>query len=124
MSLSGRGRPSHVPTDAARKQVEALASFGVTQEDIARVVGIAPKTLRRHYREILATAEIRANSMVAQSLFKKATGDGPAAVTAAIFWMKTRARWKEFVVQEHSGVLTLESLVSESYRGPGPSNKP
>jgi hypothetical protein len=80
------------------------------------VISVAAKTLRKYYAEILATAEIRANSMVAQSLFKKALGDGPAAVTAAIFWLKTRANWKETVVQEHAGTMTLEALVGESYK--------
>ena len=47
---------------------------------------------------------IKANSAVAQSLFKKATGDGPQSVAAAIFWAKTRMGWKETVVNEHGGV--------------------
>ena len=29
-------------------------------------------------------------------------GDGPQAVTATIFWLKTRARWKETTVSEVS----------------------
>ena len=42
----------------------------------------------------------------AEFLFEQATGqrgDGSAAVTAAIFWLKTRARWKETIATEHSG---------------------
>ena len=47
-------------------------------------------TLRKHYAEVLATAAVKANSMVAQSLFNKATrGDGASSVSAAIFWLKT-----------------------------------
>ena len=65
--------PAHQPTDATRKQVEALASYGVPQDDIAKVIGISALTLRGHYAEVLATASIKANSMVAQSLFNKAT---------------------------------------------------
>ncbi|HEV7253715.1 MAG TPA: hypothetical protein VGN97_11575, partial [Mesorhizobium sp.] len=41
---------------------------------------------------------------VAENLFRKATGEGREAVTAAIFWLKTRARWKEVSVHEHAGV--------------------
>src|SRR5579871_4648756 len=37
----------------------------------------------------------KALCQVAQSLYKKAIGDGPQAVTAAIFIMKTRGGWKE-----------------------------
>ena len=36
-------------------------------------------------------------------------GDGPQIVTAAIFWLKTRARWKETVVNEVS-VATADPL--------------
>ena len=99
----GRGR-LHQPTDASRKQVEALASFGVPHDDIARIVGISDVTLRRHYAEVLATAAVKANSMVAQSLFTRATkGDGASSVSAAIFWLKTRGRWREHDVHEITG---------------------
>ena len=97
--------PSHEPTDASRKQVEALASYGVPQEHIARVIGISDRTLRSHYAEVLATAAIKANSLVAQSLFNKATkGEGSSSVTAAIFWLKTRARWRERDIHEITGL--------------------
>src|SRR5690242_14363816 len=42
------------------RQVEAMAAYGVPEESIARVVGIDPKTLRRHYREELDTGQIKA----------------------------------------------------------------
>lgn len=93
-------RRSHKPEPSLRRQVEAMAAYGVTEPDIARVIGIDPKTLRKHYRDELATGHIKANSKVAESLFRKAIGDGPQSVTAAIFWLKTRARWKETMVNE------------------------
>ena len=43
----------------------------------------------------IASGGIKANARVAESLYRKATGEGREAVTAAIFWLKTRARWKE-----------------------------
>jgi hypothetical protein len=94
------GRPAHKPDPAIRRQVEAMAAYGVPEADISRVVGVDPKTLRKHYREELDTGQIKANSKVAESLLRKATGEGPQSVTAAIFWLKTRARWKEVVVNE------------------------
>jgi hypothetical protein len=99
----GPGRPKHDPTPEQRKQVEAMASYGIPQEDIAKVIGICHVTLREHYRDELDSAQAKANAMVAQSLFKKATSDGTQSVTAAIFWLKTRAGWKETVVNEHAG---------------------
>src|SRR5919107_4365711 len=89
------GRPPHQPTEATRKQVKALAAYGVPQDEIGKVIGISKPTLERHYREELDRGEVEANAKVAESLFRKATGDGAQAVTAAIFWLKTRARWKE-----------------------------
>jgi hypothetical protein len=98
------GRLSYQPDETSRRQVEAMAGYGIPEADIARVIGIDAKTLRKHYREELDIAHVKANSAVAQSLFKKATGDGPQSVTAAIFWCKTRMGWKETVLNEHAGL--------------------
>jgi hypothetical protein len=86
---------AYVSDEETRKKVDAMAGYGVPEHLIARVLGINPKTLRKYYREELDTAHIRANTAVAQSLFRKATSDGPQSVTAAIFWAKTRMGWKE-----------------------------
>ncbi len=50
-----------------------MAGYGVPEADIGRVVGIDPKTLRRHYRDELSTGHIKAAAKVAESLFRKAT---------------------------------------------------
>ncbi len=89
------GQKPYLPTEDARAQVEAMAGYGVPETDISRVLKIDAKTLRKHYRHELDTAHIRANSAVAQSLFRKAISDGPQSVTAAIFWAKTRMGWKD-----------------------------
>jgi len=60
------------------------------------VIGVAPRTLREHYRQEIDTGNIIAVSKVAQNLFRIATGEGREAVTAAIFWLKTRAHWSEY----------------------------
>jgi hypothetical protein len=65
--------------------------------------GIDPKTLRKHYRNELRHGHTKANIRVAENLFRKPTGEGREAVTAAIFWLKTRARWKETSVNEITG---------------------
>ena len=94
------GRPSHLPGPVERRQVEAMAGYGVPEADIAMVLRIDPKTLRKHYRDELDTGHILANAKVAKSLFRKATGDHRQSVTAAIFWLKVRARWKEVPPQD------------------------
>jgi hypothetical protein len=80
-----------------------MAGYGVPELDIARVIGIDPKTLRKHYRDELATGHVKANAKVAENLYRKATGEGREAVTAAISWLKTRAGWKETSVHELGG---------------------
>ena len=56
------GRKPHQPEALHRRQVEAMAAYGVPEFDIARVIGIDPKTLRKHYRDELDTVrdEVRA----------------------------------------------------------------
>ena len=89
------GRKAHRPDPTSRRQVEAMAGYGVPEHAIARVIAIDAKTLRKHYRDELDTGQIKATAKVAESLFRKATGDGSQSVTAAIFWLKTRGGWRE-----------------------------
>jgi hypothetical protein len=97
------GRRAHRPDAAGRRNVEALAGYGVPEAEIAGVVGIDAKTLRRHYRVELKQGHTKANAKVAENLYRKATGEGPQSVTAAIFWLKTRAQWRETTSHEISG---------------------
>ena len=99
------GRPAHQPTDVIRTQVETMAGYGITEDDIALSVGLSDVTLRKYYDQELRMGHIKANSQIAQSLFKKATSDGPQSVTAAIFWAKTRMGWRETV--DHTGKLQV-----------------
>jgi hypothetical protein len=90
------GAPAFKPTPAQRAQVKAMAGYGVPQFDIANVIGCSPPTLRVHFWQELETAAIVANAKVAQTLFRIATqGTGKEAVTAAIFWLKCRAGWRD-----------------------------
>ena len=91
-TTKGRGRPAHEPTTETRAQVDALAGYGIRQDEIAAYLGIDKKTLSKHYREELDAAVVKANSAVARSLHKQATEGN---VAAAIFWLKARAGWRE-----------------------------
>ena len=86
------GRRRHQPDPSQRRQVEALAAYGIPAIDIAQVIGVDPKTLRKCYRQELDLGETKANAQVAGFLFNAAKNGN---VTAQIFWLKTRARWKE-----------------------------
>ena len=111
------GRPEFTPTEAQRAQVKAMAAYGVPQDDIAKVIGCSSPTLRKHFWSELDTAAIEANTRVAQSLFRKAVeGTGKEAVTAAIFWLKCRAGWRD-VATEPGKKEQLETIAQTAERG-------
>jgi len=78
-------RPAFVVTDGMREKVQYLAGLGVPQDDIAKIVGCAPKTLRKRFREELDRGVAEANAMVAGYLFNSAKQGN---VSAQIFWLK------------------------------------
>jgi hypothetical protein len=80
------------------KRFRHLAGIGVRQDDIAKIIGCAPKTLRKRCREDLDCGVAEANALVAGYLFANAKGGN---VGAQIFWLKTRAHWRERAVSEH-----------------------
>ena len=85
-----------------------MAAYGIPEPDISRTVGIDPKTLRKHYRDELDLGTTKANAQVAGFLFNSAKNGN---VTAQIFWLKTRARWRETPVElQHSGSIGRKDL--------------
>ena len=111
-------RPAHKPEPNQRRQVETLAGFGIPEAEIAGLVQIDHKTLRKHYRQELDHGHTKANAKVAENLYRMALGQGREAVTAAIFWLKTRARWKETMVNEvtHDVADPLSALMQNIAR--------
>ena len=102
------GRRAHRPDPSQRRQVEALAAYGIPEDNISRVIGVDPKTLRKHYRDELDLGETKANAQVAGFLFNAAKNGN---VTAQIFWLKTRAKWRESPVElKHSGAIAKNDL--------------
>ena len=90
-------RKAFVVNQAMREKVRHLAGVGVRQDDIAKIVGCAPKTLRKRCREDLDRGVAEANAMVSGCLFASAKEGN---VTAQIFWLKSRAHWHEKNVPE------------------------
>lgn len=97
-------RRAHQPDPTQRRQVEAMAAYGIPETDISRVLKVDPKTLRKHYRDELDLGSTKANAQVAGFLFNSARNGN---VTAQIFWLKTRARWREMPTEhQHTGALS------------------
>jgi hypothetical protein len=91
-------RKAFVVNQAVREQVRHLAGVGVRQDDIAKIIGCAPKTLRKRCRDDLDRGVAEANATVSGYLFAAAKGGN---VTAQIFWLKTRAHWRERPAPNH-----------------------
>ena len=85
-------RPAFVVDDAMRERVGYLAGVGVRQDDIAKIIGCAPKTLRKRFRDELDRGVAEANAAVCGYLFAAAKAGN---IPAIIFWLKTRAQWRE-----------------------------
>jgi hypothetical protein len=120
--MSG-GRPAFEPSDKDRLAVTTLSACGSRHETIARHLGIDCKTLRKYFRKELASGREDANAMVARSLFGQAIAGN---TVASIFWLKTRAGWKETNAFEMNGpngrpmIPNLQSLsISFADGGPG-----
>jgi hypothetical protein len=83
-----------------------MTELGLTQENISDLLAIDRKTLRKHFRQELATGHITANAKVAASLFEMATRDKVPA--AAIWWTKARMGWKERQDLNVTGTQTVQ----------------
>ena len=101
------GRPPHVPTEATRQTVALHATVGTRLEVIAEILGISVDTLQNYYRSELDTSREKANAAVGGALYKKAMSGDTASM---IFWLKTRARWRETVdISNEDGSLKPEA---------------
>ena len=85
-------RRAFVVNAAVRDKVRHLAGVGVSQDDIAKIIGCAPKTLRKRLRDELDRGVAEANATISGYLFAAAKAGNIAAI---IFWLKTRANWRE-----------------------------
>lgn len=91
-----------IPTEQERKQVEAMAGFGVPHDSIAVLIreGIDADTLKKHFKQELSRGKAKAFSKIGQTLFQKAV-DGDT--TSLIFWAKTQMGFREAQKIEHAG---------------------
>lgn len=98
ISLAPRTRPQHNPTEMSRYQVAQMASLGMTHEETACIMGLTRETLYKYYRKELDFGKALCNAKVGMRLYKVATeAEGREAVTAMMFWLRTRGGWKEAV---------------------------
>jgi hypothetical protein len=111
----------HEPTDENRKLVRSLAAVGTKYEDIALKLKISSDTLVKYYKPELDDGRIDANAAIAQSLFQAAkTGN----TSAQMFWLKTRAGWKETMQHEVTGANGSNLGITVEFVKPKPKDEP
>lgn len=95
------GPPKFKPTKKDRMLVSAMTMCGTTQAMMARCMKVDAKTLRKHFRDEMDLALVKANANVCGAMYKKAVGGD---VGAQRYWLATRAGFKETSTIEHSGI--------------------
>jgi hypothetical protein len=91
--------------DAMRERVRYLAGVGVPQDDIAKIIDCAPKTLRKRFRDDLDRGVAEANATMCGYLFAAAKAGN---IPAIIFSLKTRA-WRERMTSDPIAGTDTES---------------
>lgn len=105
-------KPPYEPKDKLREQVAAFAMCGTRYADIAKCLGISLNTLKKYYMDELELGSERANMLVAQSLYRQATSGN---TIAAIFWLKTRAGWREKTPEDKAAQNEKPMTLAEFY---------
>jgi hypothetical protein len=95
MDKRPQGRPEIEPTPEQREDVTIMMSAGLTQATIAKILKISIASLQKHYRHELDVGKEEAIQKITKNLFRIATGESKAAVTAACFYLKTQGGWRE-----------------------------
>lgn len=124
-----RGRPAKPPADS--EKIEAIASLGLIDSEIAVILGISERTLNYwkkdpEFLQSIKRGKTKADAKVTQSLYRSATGyeyvdkngqkvEVPPNITAIIFWLKNRRPdlWRDKQQQEHSG--RVEAILRFAY---------
>lgn len=83
---------THQVTEESRKTVENASGLGIPQEQIAVLLGISDKTLRRKYKKELGGGAAKFNVEVGIAAAKRIRAGSDAMI---IFWLKTRMGFKE-----------------------------
>lgn len=104
--LTTNNKNIHTPTPLSRHQVSMMASFGIQQTAMARILRINVETLTKHYEEELELGQDKANILVAGELFKLAmNGKGIVKLGAIKHWLNARGKnqFVEVTRNEHTG---------------------
>jgi phage-related minor tail protein len=101
-------RPRKEITAEHLEQVQILAGYGLTEAQIAHVIGVSPATFRRRKEDeeqvlsALEKGQAVAQSVIAQALYNKAKAGDLGAI---VWWEKTRAGRHETTTTRIEGAM-------------------
>ncbi|TAT82468.1 hypothetical protein [Rhizobium ruizarguesonis] len=79
-----------------RRLVQTLASQGIPQAEICRVLDVSAKTLRKRYRRELDIGAAKLEAVLIGHLLRLASGSDHVALRAIIFLLRCRFGWSQF----------------------------
>lgn len=103
------GKPMEPFSERELKMIESMGALGMTQANIALVLGISRETLRRRLiltcgekgRGFIKKAKLSAVNNVAKTAYDLAVSGKHPVMT--MFYLKTQGRWRETHRVEHTG---------------------
>lgn len=88
-----KGSPGFNPSVAQSREVQVMAALGLEPSEIALVLNIDEKILKRFYKRELSVSGKISNMVVARKALEMAASGRFPDMTK--FWLKSRAKWKE-----------------------------
>lgn len=98
----GQGRKAFAPTDADRRIVRLLRAAGVPPAEIARELGVAERTMRKHLATEMADGRAAIVARIGAQVVRKAlAGDNQMM----IFYLKNHGgdAWRDKLRHEYAG---------------------
>lgn len=74
------GRPAFEPTEDQRVEVERYLSCGMTEREIAHVLGISEPTLRKHFKDNLDFGLSRRRAQIVNKMYEMAEANNATIV--------------------------------------------
>ena len=111
LSTRKKSTKPHEPTQQTRFLVQLGKSVNLTNAQIAERLGVHVDTMEKHYRSELENGAADINMKVANNLLTIAlqTQDRKAALTASIFWLKSKGGFNDRAAETQEEKAVIES---------------
>jgi hypothetical protein len=114
-------RPPHQPSKIDRDTVAIMAAGGICQSDIARARGISESTLRKHYKNELASGATQLNTLVLVEWIKRIKAGDFQAIK---WWTQSRMNFSEKITVDDPARNQPLRVVVELVGSPAPAAAP